>query len=371
MRIGFIDKLGWEGGRLYVENLARCLLQLPESERPEVHWFGDSRQLHPDLVRIKRHVFSPPRIAAASRVERWFAIRRIAQREALDFVYPFPGWIGPAVGSAYWIPDLQHRRLPDQFSHPRLLQRNLAYQLGAATAPLTVLSSEAAREDLRTWLPHLDSKVRVLRFATPLALGDVDETSERTQQILAGLPDRFAYVPNQMFRHKDHPTVLRSLAGLRATRRLRVPLVCSGERLDQRHPEWSQQIDGLVRDLGLEKDVFFLGLVPRATQLAVFRRAHVIIQPSLFEGWSTVVEDARVLEKRILLSRIAPNVEQAPEHGTYFDPGDDRMLADGLAQCWDLPTGTPSMPALIANARSRTHAVARNLLKIALEARRP
>jgi glycosyltransferase involved in cell wall biosynthesis len=370
MRIGFVDKLGWEGGRLYVENLARCLLQLPEAERPEVHWFGDSRRLHPEIANVRRHVFPPPRIAAAPRVEHWFAIRRIAQRETLDFVYPFPGRIGPDAGSAYWIPDLQHRRLPDQFSRLRLLQRDLAYQLCAATAPLVVLSSEASREDLRTWLPHLDANVRVLRFATPLAPGDVDETSERTQQVLAGLPDRFAYVPNQMFRHKDHPTVLRALAGLRASRGLRVPLVCSGERVDQRHPEWSRQIDRMVRDLGLEKDVSFLGLVPRATQLAVFRRAHVIVQPSLFEGWSTVVEDARVLEKRILLSRIPPNVEQAPEHGTYFEPGDDRMLADALAQCWDLTQPTPPMSALIAKARSRAHAVARRLLEIAQEARR-
>ena len=144
----------------------------------------------------------------------------------------------------------------------------------------------------------------------------------------------------------------------------------SGERVDQRHPEWSQEIDRLVRHLGLDQDVFFLGLVPRATQLAVFRRAHVIVQPSLFEGWSTVVEDARALGQRILLSRIPPNVEQAPELGTYFEAGDDQTLAEALAQCWD--TAPPALPMseLVAKADARAIAVARRFLDIAQEGRR-
>ncbi len=370
MRIGFVDKPGWEGGRLYVETLARCLLRLPVGERPHIHWFGESRPLHPELGGIRRHDFPPPRIRAAVRVERCLAIARAAQREALDFVYPFPGRLCGRGGSAYWIPDLQHRRLPDQFSPARLLQRNVAYQVFAATAPLVVLSSEAVRADLREWVPSLDANTRLLRFATPLAHGDIDESSERMRSVLAVLPKRFAYVPNQMFRHKDHPTVLRAIARLRASRGLRVPFVFSGERVDQRHPEWSQEIDRLVRHLGLDQDVFFLGLVPRATQLAVFRRAHVIVQPSLFEGWSTVVEDARALGQRILLSRIPPNVEQAPELGTYFEAGDDQTLAEALAQCWD--TAPPALPMseLVAKADARAIAVARRFLDIAQEGRR-
>jgi len=370
VRIGLVDKLGWEGGRLYVENLARCLIHLPSEERPDIHWFGDTRRLHPELAGVRRHVFSQPKLRFAARVERWLTIARIAQREALDFVYPFPGRMFPRGGSAYWIPDFQHRRLPDQFSRLRLLQRNLAYQLSAGTAPLVVLSSEAARDDMREWLPNMDPKVRVLRFATPLGWADVDETSDDARQVLSLLPARFVYVPNQMFRHKDHPTVLRAIARLRTGPGFRVPVVCSGERLDQRHPEWSQEIDHLVRDLGLDQQVSFLGLIPRAIQLAVFRRAHVIAQPSLFEGWSTVVEDARALGQRILLSRIPSNVEQAPELGTYFDRGDDRVLAEEIARCWSSAPSGPSMEELIAKAHDRALIVARNFLNIAEEARR-
>ena len=370
MRIGLVDKLGWEGGRLYVEDLARCLIRLPAKERPDIHWFGDTRQLHPELAGINRYVFSKPKLKATARVERWLTIARIAQQDALDFVYPFPGRMCPRGGSAYWIPDFQHRRLPDQFSHLRLLQRNLAYQLSAGTAPLVVLSSGAAKDDMREWLPNMDPKVRVLRFATPLGSADVDETSDAARQVLSVLPARFVYVPNQMFRHKDHPTVLRAIARLRTGQGLRVPVVCSGERLDQRHPEWSQEIDRLVRDLGLDQQVSFLGLIPRAIQLAVFRRAHIIVQPSLFEGWSTVVEDARALGQRILLSRIPPNVEQAPELGTYFDPGDDRMLAEEIARYWLSVPITPSMKELVAKAHDRAIVVARDFLSIAREARR-
>jgi hypothetical protein len=45
-----------------------------------------------------------------------------------------------------------------------------------------------------------------------------------------------------------------------------------------------------------------------------------IIQPSLFEGWSTVVEDAKALNKWILLSDIAVHREQIKENVDFFNP---------------------------------------------------
>jgi len=40
-------------------------------------------------------------------------------------------------------------------------------------------------------------------------------------------------------------------------------------------------------------------VLPRDTQLSVMRHADAILQPSLFEGWSTVIEDAISLQNQL------------------------------------------------------------------------
>ena len=55
-----------------------------------------------------------------------------------------------------------------------------------------------------------------------------------------------------------------------------------------------------------------------------------VIQPSLFEGWNTAVEECKLLGKKIILSNIPVHLEQNPENVIFFDPHDEDMLADIL-----------------------------------------
>jgi glycosyltransferase involved in cell wall biosynthesis len=52
-----------------------------------------------------------------------------------------------------------------------------------------------------------------------------------------------------------------------------------------------------------------------------------LINPSLFEGWSSTVEEAKSLGKRIILSDIPIHREQNPPGGLYFKSDDPEMLA--------------------------------------------
>jgi glycosyltransferase involved in cell wall biosynthesis len=60
--------------------------------------------------------------------------------------------------------------------------------------------------------------------------------------------------------------------------------------------------------------------------------AKAIIQPSLFEGWSTVIEDAKSLQVPVIASNLDVNIEQLEEKGTYFEPHDERALATILEE---------------------------------------
>ena len=58
------------------------------------------------------------------------------------------------------------------------------------------------------------------------------------------------------------------------------------------------------------------------------KNARFIVQPSLCEGWGTVLEDAKVLDKSVLLSDIPVHREQKNEKCILFDPHRPEELAD-------------------------------------------
>jgi hypothetical protein len=62
------------------------------------------------------------------------------------------------------------------------------------------------------------------------------------------------------------------------------------------------------------------------------RHSLAVIQPSLFEGWSTVVEDARCLGKKIILSDLLVQVEQNPQGSEFFERHSPQQLADLIAE---------------------------------------
>ena len=68
--------------------------------------------------------------------------------------------------------------------------------------------------------------------------------------------------------------------------------------------------------------VSFTGFISREDQLGLIQNSLAVIQPSKFEGWSTVVEDAKALNKYLLLSSIPVHREQLKNNGSFFDSDD-------------------------------------------------
>jgi hypothetical protein len=82
-----------------------------------------------------------------------------------------------------------------------------------------------------------------------------------------------------------------------------------------------------MNDNKLHDQVTMLGLIPRSDQLVMMRHSQAVIQPSLFEGWSTVIEDAKSLQVPVVASNLKVNIEQLGERALYFDPHDPDELA--------------------------------------------
>lgn len=230
----------------------------------------------------------------------------------------------PALG---WIPDFQHRYYPEFFSKSELEHRDNSMAYLARYARGVVLSSHEAHKDFCRFYPEAAGKAYVLQFvASPMQIEAAD-SQEIIQQF--GLPEPYFHIPNQFWIHKNHSVLIEALRILKS--RGRCPLVVStGNTEDHRSPKFFQDICARLAQYGLEERFRILGIVKEEELAALMRHAMAMINPSLFEGWSTTVEEAKSLGKRILLSDIPVHKEQAPERGLFFPPHEPEALAGAL-----------------------------------------
>jgi hypothetical protein len=72
------------------------------------------------------------------------------------------------------------------------------------------------------------------------------------------------------------------------------------------------------------------------------RAAAAIVQPSLFEGWSALLEETRSLGKLVFASDIPMHREQFTDRVHLFNPTSAEALADLLTRHWPELTAGPN-----------------------------
>jgi glycosyltransferase involved in cell wall biosynthesis len=357
----------WIAGRIYVCNLVRALELLPDRERVPFSPVVPYTFRQADLADL----------GASDSATRYFAFRatdslatklNMAPRslkhrkwprslegvlaranakvvfpvlESLGREFPVP-WIG-------WIPDFQHRRLPHFFSDEELRHRDEWFQAVVNDGGHVVVSSEDARQDLMRWFPTTPTRVSVLPFVSASA----DEWYEEEPGEIAAqfqLPEKFLIFPSQFWIHKNHRVLFEAIRILRDKGVTDICLVSTGHTHDYRHPDYFSSLQNLLEQHGLNSHVRILGFLPRKVQVQLIRRAVAVVQPSLFEGWSALVEDARTLGKRIYVSDIPIHREEQPFDAVFFHPDNAEQLAELVARDWpDLRPG----PDLIKEREAR------------------
>jgi glycosyltransferase involved in cell wall biosynthesis len=237
----------------------------------------------------------------------------------------FYGWRFPFPGIA-WMTDFQHRHLPQLFGFGAYWKRDLGFRAQIFSRRHVMLSSEDSRSDCEVFFPRSIGRTSVVRFAIvppKLSDGDGDRAIASSYQ----LPERYFYLPNQFWKHKNHRTVIEALRILRLKGRDTV-VAASGRAEDYRHPEHFAALQALVAVYGLTHNFRFLGILPRPHVFALMRASIALINPSLSEGWSTTVEEAKSLGVPMLLSNLRVHKEQAGDCASYFDAKATGQLAD-------------------------------------------
>ena len=383
-----IANLGWTAGAHYYGNLFRALRQLDAARRPRVvvvvppykrdAGYDTYRTLADDVIEIPE---APPMGFLRYQLRRAeHRLGRLAGRESdferllrangVDALFACwqewgPGFGIPVLG---WIPYFQHKHYPEYFPAEENRQRDELFDRIAANCPRIVLSSEDARRDYERFIPQFADKARVLRFVAQVPDGIYDGDPA---DVCAAyhLPERFLYLPNQFWVHKNHAVVVDALAELRS-RRPDITVVCTGNPSDNRDTLHFARLLERVSSQGVRDSFIVLGWVPQGRIFELMRQSVAVLQPSLFEGWSTTVEEAKSLGKSVILSDIAIHREQDPPGARYFDPHDPHALAGCMVEAYDTRSPGPDH-ALEASARAalaeRTREYGETFMDIVLE----
>ena len=343
MRVGFVlsgRTVGWMASWTYYRTLLGAVREVGDSAVEPVVFVGERERtpLLADLGPVELHrsgLLDRPGPAAAGRLAWRYALARdrplagLLRGHGID-VMSHSGHLGrerePAVLG--WVPDLQHLHLPHLFGRRTRAFRDARYRLLPRFASHLVTSSEAGRRDLIRIAPRAEHKTSVLRFVVEPVPRERQPDREELDRVYR-LPERFLYLPNQFWVHKNHRLVIDALA-----RVPEVTVVCTGIENDRRAPGHFASLVEHARWLGVQERFRTLGVVPYEHVAGLLRESLALVNPSLFEGWSTTVEEAKSAGKPVLLSDIPVHREQDPPGGSYFDPADVDSLAEALRAVW-------------------------------------
>jgi len=327
---------------IYLINLVKNFNALADEQKPKliilygsVSPIEDIRQIGYPFIRYCQLDKPVPFIIRAIN-KAWrmiFNTPLIRKEYHADFIYP--AYEDPAFvkikHKIFWKEDFQESYFPSYFSEKEFafvqrffetLKTNPDYQL--------VLSSQSAGQDLRTFYLAVTNRVHYLRFVS--LLPRLHYALVASLQLAHTLPAHYFIVCNQFWPHKNHITVIKAVEHIVSKGYTDFAVVFTGKTTTTRNPHYFGELKSYMATHGLTSFFRITGFIEREQQLLLMKNSAAVIQPSLFEGWSTVIEDAKALNKFVLAADLDVNKEQLDRNACFFERTNEHQLAELMIQ---------------------------------------
>lgn len=232
----------------------------------------------------------------------------------------------PNVVSIGWIPDFNHFFIPGWSDEHRSNFKRI-YSNVLNNSKTTILSSQDAFDHFKIVFPDRDtSKLTIVPFFLDPSL----YLNQSPLPIGLHALKPYCVIPNQFWPHKNHSFLIENLP-----------------HLFSKYPDFSFVFVGNFNaDDSSQVEIFeslqlfsskydnihvFSG-IPYSSLISLISNSCLLINPSKFEGWSTTVMEAMVLQTPLLLSDINVHFEQTSEYklSYLFDLHSGQAFLDGF-----------------------------------------
>ncbi|MDD9148851.1 glycosyltransferase [Sporolactobacillus sp. CQH2019] len=336
----------WIGGLYYVKNVIYTLIHTNELGEHSKIYILVKRENYDLFKKFQKYNFVQIILFKDSILNKVFRklsnklkldieLLYAVKKHKIDLIFPVTGHPNMFLKnkSVFWIPDFQHFFYPQFFTKETLQGRDSLHKYIARQPNYLVLSSEDAKNSFAKFYPDHLNTIKIIKFQSDLE----DEVGRLTDSFVENtlnkynITGKYAILCNQFFNHKNHLVAFKAINYIKQEKGQDICLICTGNNQPvNNNKKHIEDLNQYIKDNHLEKDIKILGLIPRMDQLALIKASCVLVQPSLFEGWGTSVEDAKWFHKKMILSDINVHYEQKNEDCVIFHRTDFKDLGDKI-----------------------------------------
>ena len=227
--------------------------------------------------------------------------------------------------------DIQHHHYPEFFSNIRLRWRRLSFKNSAKFTTYFQASSKFIHDDLLTIFNEI-KKEQIQVISEGVNIKEFSQTRNIDLQKEFDIPDKFIFFPAQLWKHKNHITVLKALKKLECEG-LIIPLVMTGDKYSA-----SDEILNYIKDNDMHY-VKYLGKIDFKYLVALYQQAAYLITATLYESSSLPILEAAASSTPIIASNTSPNVEMSQNiKMNLFTPLSIEECSDIIKVCWSNST---------------------------------
>jgi len=256
------------------------------------------------------------------------------EAQRFDVVH-FPTQMGYLTNlpSIYQPWDLQHLHYPQFFSKSEFEQRERYYRAFCDRALFVCVQTEWTRQDVIKHYGLPADKVVVIPWGSVFDAYKTPSTEATcATRKRHNLPSHFFFYPAVTWAHKNHEVVFRALRVLKSEHGIDVHVYFTGSSTERR-----SALDKLARDLGVARQVHFLGFLTPEQLQGVFSAAAAMVFASKFEGFGLPILEAFHARLPVLCSNATTLPEVAGDAALYFDPDSPEELASLMKMVLDRP----------------------------------
>ncbi len=243
------------------------------------------------------------------------------------------------------LPDLQHERYPEFFTHEVLRLRRLAFNQAMSRAGAIMTLSQYARG---TILEHPWNRCADVFVAEPSLQrshrGSTDATAALSDAERVRIPQgEFFYYPANVWPHKNHRRVLDAFGRMLQATGRKTQFILSG------HPEgWTALSEQFA-----ELPVTHLGFVRDSMVRALLERCAALVFMSMHEGFGIPLLEAFDAGAPVICANATSLPEVAGDAAILCDPTDEQAIAQAMARLLESPQ--LRVPLIEAGHRRLSH----------------
>lgn len=251
------------------------------------------------------------------------AFENIVRKENIDLVvynhyFYFPSLNIPYVLIAW---DFAHRNI---IGHLEFLNqfdwREKIFSKALQKAYKVITCNEAGKCELIRYGHVPQERIEIVPFSHPV----IPQTPSEAK-IPKEITKRFIFLPAAFWAHKNHITLLKASRKVIDEEGIDIQLVLAGPDKGNRN-----YIEQQIKELGLTANVLILGFVERNLIWELYRRAEMLVFPTLLGPNNLPPLEALSVGCPAVISGIEGHRQQFGETVLYFDPFDEKELASKI-----------------------------------------